>query len=156
MRLRDGPWRRLDGLGTAWEDRVFIGGSFRGDYLPGLLDMRDIVRGEGLDGVLVADFRKPAWLDDETMSLMLLRDCGRAVFDVSGPVGGDLLEIHVARESSKPSLLLRSKNSPDLLRSFRQAEAAWFETREYESREEMKEAIERWLRSEARRGFSLG
>jgi hypothetical protein len=84
------PQWRVPGLfGTQFEDRVFIGGVYRGQYLGALVAIRDEVRRNGFDGVLAAEFKRRDATDltNYEDALLLLRACHRAIFDVSDDRG---------------------------------------------------------------------
>lgn len=87
VETREPAWRRLDEFGTPWEDRVFVGGSYSQTSFPLLREIRDEVRRHGLDGVLVAEFKAPSDFDELSKSIRLMRQCRRAVFELSEPRG---------------------------------------------------------------------
>lgn len=83
---REPEWRRVSEFGVPWEDRVFVGGAYRTHFAT-LRIIRDEVRRNGLDGVLVAEFRGPSWMTPRNKSLTLLKACRRAIFEISKAAG---------------------------------------------------------------------
>ena len=79
-------WRRVSEFGVPWEDRVFVGGAY-GTEMPILRAIRDEVRRNGLDGVLVAEFQSPSWMSTRNKSMTLLKACRRAIFELSTNAG---------------------------------------------------------------------
>lgn len=83
---REPEWRRVSEFGVPWEDRVFVGGAY-GTEMPILRAIRDEVRRNGLDGVLVAEFQSPSWMTTRNKSMTLLKACRRAIFELSTNAG---------------------------------------------------------------------
>ncbi len=78
---------RLPGqMHSAWERRVFLGGSYSRPYLDRLKSIRDGIEDLGWDGVIALDFAVPGEMSWATHAMMLLHECSAALFDMS--VGG--------------------------------------------------------------------
>jgi hypothetical protein len=87
---REPEWRRVSDFGVPWEDRVFVGGRYDTHFAT-LRVIRDEIRRNGLDGVLVAEFKGGRGMTTRNKSLTLLKACRRAVFELS-KAGGQLVE----------------------------------------------------------------
>ncbi len=96
-RIRLPRWRSPGLFGTPFDDRVFIGGSYRPELLAVIGKIRDVVRDHGLDAVVVAEFkhREPTPQVNYADSLLLLRACRAAIFDVSESRG----QLHELQEA---------------------------------------------------------
>ncbi len=76
-----------------WERRVFLGGSYKPGHMPRLTTMQEEVDAVGgFEPVLVADYAIPADMTIHDHALLLLHECGIAIFDLSDNAG-QLIEL---------------------------------------------------------------
>jgi hypothetical protein len=87
--------RRVVGqFGTTWDQRVFVGGSYR--LFAVMNEIKKIVRELGFDGVMASDFVIPPEFNHHH-ALLLLHECRWAIFEVSVEAG-QLMELERTRD----------------------------------------------------------
>jgi hypothetical protein len=112
---RESEWRRVAEFGVPWEDRVFVGGSYLHNFST-IRIIRDEVRRNGLDGVLVAEFKTPSGMSTRNKSLTLLRGCRRAIFEFSA-AGGQLVEFdQLLNNETEKALVVFNEATEDPVR----------------------------------------
>jgi hypothetical protein len=155
---REPEWRRVSEFGIPWEDRVFVGGAY-GTEMPILRAIRDEVRRNGLDGVLVAEFQSPAWMSTRNKSMTLLKACRRAIFELSTNAG-QLVEFDWTLNFEVDDVLV-VYHVLEKRRRISELSRALFgrvpvELRSYKDAAELELVVRTWLKRRRRRAGTAG
>lgn len=147
---REPEWRRVAEFGVPWEDRVFVGGSYLHNFST-IRIIRDEVRRNGLDGVLVAEFRSPSGMSTRNKSLTLLRGCRRAIFEFSS-AGGQLVEFdQLLNNETEKALVVFNEAIEDPVRISAMTKSLYgrvtVSEQGYSDVADLRRIVEEWLRT---------
>ena len=100
---------------SPWKKRVFIGESIGSSSA--IAQIAEIVRQLGYDAIVCSDFEDPEDTDAKEKSLILLRNCKYAVFDIAEPKGEpELTEVKEAGAHNIKTLLIWPKSKEASIR----------------------------------------
>jgi hypothetical protein len=149
---REPEWRRVSDFGVPWEDRVFVGGKYDTHFAT-LRVIRDEIRRNGLDGVLVAEFKGSRGMTTRNKSLTLLKACRRAVFELS-KAGGQLVEFDRSLDFEIDEVLVVYRHGEDKAEISSMSSSLFgrlrVQLREYNDTAELQKVVRDWLKKRRR------